>query len=874
MVHTVVIAWPGGKPSGRVEVRSGTVRGVEIVEGRGRTKGSEFAFSTEGPARLKIRLDAEPLTLGPASPLVSVCTEERPFSFFLRDVSRDYPIFIPACTAAVLPAGDARPYEAVAAAVGAAGRQTRRQRMASEPEEDFATAAAATRSMHVPTWLGLSRDMRIFEFDFMHGRQSACTVQPKSHYLDVPLAQAGGAPWRYIFEVGQGQGAVEDVTRRLEEGALPILHGRIVEEEISYECVAFATLETSALTEAKLRGTHFLVADSYGRGVNQTEEQRAQREAVLPAELDRAEEVVLWVRVEAINTGEVPRYAWFKAPYPEPNYEGYAPESRFEAKEGFRCYPDGQVLAITRVNGKPLPQDEMAVLLAPGESCVFDIGIPHQPVSPARARRLAKQDVAERLAECRAFWQAKLAAGAAVALPEARLEEMVRAGLLHLDLICFGLEPEGPVTPCVGFYVAIGSESAPIIQFLDSMGWHSLARRALQYFLEKQRPDGFMQNFRTYMLETGAVLWSLGEHYRYTRDVEWVREIQPKLRLACECLRTWRKRNLREDLRGRGYGMLDGKVADPADPYHLFMLNGYAYLGLQRTAEMLAEIDPKTAAGLRREAKQLKQDIRQALFDTLARSPVVPLGDGSWVPTAPPWAEATGPLCLYVEPKNCFHSTFSLRDALLGPLYLVLQEVVAPDEPAAEWLLQYHTDLFMQRNLGLAQPYYSPHVRAHALRGEVRAFLKAYYNGVASLADRETYTFWECYTHESPHKTHEEGWFLMHTRWMLYQEMGDTLQLLPLAPRAWFESGRRVELTNVATYFGPLSLRVESRLEQGVIEATVECAGERAPKVVELRLPHPSGRKATAVTGGSYEAEREVVRISGFSGKAEVRVRF
>ena len=30
----------------------------------------------------------------------------------------------------------------------------------------------------------------------------------------------------------------------------------------------------------------------------------------------------------------------------------------------------------------------------------------------------------------------------------------------------------------------------------------------------------------------------------------------------------------------------------------------------------------------------------------------------------------------------------------------------------------------------------------------------------------------------SQHKTHEEAWFLMETRWMLYMEEGDTLSLL------------------------------------------------------------------------------------------------
>jgi hypothetical protein len=34
-------------------------------------------------------------------------------------------------------------------------------------------------------------------------------------------------------------------------------------------------------------------------------------------------------------------------------------------------------------------------------------------------------------------------------------------------------------------------------------------------------------------------------------------------------LRRWRAHNLREDLRGQGYGMLEGETADPEDPFRL-----------------------------------------------------------------------------------------------------------------------------------------------------------------------------------------------------------------------------------------------------------------------------------------------------------------
>jgi hypothetical protein len=114
----------------------------------------------------------------------------------------------------------------------------------------------------------------------------------------------------------------------------------------------------------------------------------------------------------------------------------------------------------------------------------------------------------------------------------------------------------------------------------------------------------------------------------------------------------------------------------------------------------------------------------------------------------------------------------------------------------------------------------------------------------------------------------------MDTRWMLYMEHGAGIDLLPGIPRAWLENGKHIELDKVATYFGPLSLTVDSSVEQGRIQAKVECTGDRKPHFVELRLPHPQGRKATGVTGGTYNPETERVRIEPFNGQAEVTVRF
>jgi len=869
----IAIEWKGMHPVGQIVVSDGALEKLQVVRGQGEIQGSDrFSGQQGGSLRLRLQIKGTGVQYGKGGTIVTVADKEHPFSFFLRDVNKDFPIYIPAYGVIVTTADDPRTYDEISQAIHARASRTKLQQIEGEPEETFADAATNTRELQVPTWLGLGRDMRIFEID-----TRLESIQPRDHGYEVTLPEGGKEPVRYSMMMGRGWGPVDKITRHLDEGELPILRGTLVDDDLTYELTTFVTLESTPLTAQNVQGTHYLVADGHGIGYMFTKEQQAQYDSLLPGEMNKAEETVLCMRVVAVNTASVPRYAFFRNVSPNLGsaaWGGKAPWS-FDGTKGFGLYQNGRVFSVSRLNGKPLAAEEVAIELQPGKTATLEINLLHRPIPAERAARLAAISFEDRFAQARRYWQEKLAAAAQIDLPEKRITEMIRAGLLHLDLVAYGQEPHGTLVPTIGVYTAIGSESSPIIQFMDSMGWHDEARRALTYFLDKQHEDGFMQNFGGYMLETGAALWSMGEHYRYTRDDEWVKQIEPKLLKACEFMLKWRQRNQRDDLRGKGYGLMEGKVADPEDPFHSFMLNGYSYLGMSRVAEMLQNADPAAARKWQREADAFKADIRKAFAESMAKSPVIPLGDGTWCPTAPPWVEYRGPLSLFADGGKWFtHGSVVSRDSLLGPLYLAFQEVLDPKEPATDFLLSFHSELMTQRNVAFAQPYYSRHPVTHLRRGEVKPFLEAYYNTVASLADRQTYTFWEHYFHASPHKTHEEAWFLMQTRWMLWLEQGNTLKLLAGVPRAYFEDGKHIEIKRAASYFGPVSLKTESKLSDGRIVATVECGLDRGLKRVELRLPHPQGRRPTSVTGGKYNPDTETVTVEPFNGRAEVVLGF
>ena len=209
------------------------------------------------------------------------------------------------------------------------------------------------------------------------------------------------------------------------------------------------------------------------------------------------------------------------------------------------------------------------------------------------------------------------------------------------------------------------------------------------------------------------------------------------------------------------------------------------------------------------------------------------------------------------------------RDSLLGTIYTIFTEVVDPHEQLADFLVESHYEHMCFDGVAFSQPYYSRHPFVHLRRGEVKAFLRSFYRAMAALADRETFTFWEHLFGVSPHKTHEEGWFLMEARTMLYSEsnygpQGGSLQLLPGVPRAYLKHGQHIHVERARSYYGELNFDVHSRVADGAIEVDAACpqGTERGLKSIVVRLPHPDGCVARSIEGGGqYDPRKETVTL-------------
>lgn len=845
-----------------------------------------------------IRIAANPDRFGSAVTCLQISSAKGGFRVRVIDICCDWPVYLPMYQAILTTGDDPRSCDEIVEAIARHAKETELEELTAQTEETYENASRENISLHGPVWLGIGQDMRLFSAD-MHARENDvwAWIEPRlagqplsgkpsgrvgpeweqTHPTPDELMETDNERIRYQFTMGRGTGCVRDYQRRLDRGYLPVLVETVRDKQILYETRLFASLEKTSLSEENNLGTHYLVADYHGVDVFQTEDQKS--EAIRLWEKDRMlekEEIVVFLQTTVTNHGPVPSYAWFKAPHPAfaaPGMSRRSPVYTFAG--GYGRFSHDRVFCYAKIDGRPLPQEEVAILVNPGEELQIEFIIPHQPVSETRAKALSQINFLQRYLECVAYWESRRSVAANIFVPEKPVNEMLLAGLIHLDIATYGSQPEGTLAATIGIYSSLGSENWPIIQYYDSMGLHDKARRCIQYFYDKQHPDGFMRNYGGYKVETGVVLWTTAEHFLYTQDNDWLMSIMAGIKKACTCLLQWRERNKREDLIGAGYGLLEGRATDtPDNDCRQYLLNAWMYKGLSAIAQVCLPFDEAYWRPVLAEIACYRSDIQTAVKQTLQRGPVIPLKDGSWCPTTAPWADADGPVSFYSDQRNWYtHGMFVARDSHLNTL--VFCGVFDLDDPCSDWILNSQLELYFIKNVRPSQPYYARHPYLHLLRGEANAFIKNYYNALTSLADRETYSFWEHYLHASPHKTHEEGCFLMETRWMLYLEKVNVLYLLQGIPSRWLENGKEIRLERVASHYGHFNLSAASQIAQGYISAKIEFTdSRRSPKSVVIRLPHPQGHQPDNISGGNKHSLRDCYTMDIHNDTASITISF
>jgi hypothetical protein len=542
-----------------------------------------------------------------------------------------------------------------------------------------------------------------------------------------------------------------------------------------------------------------------------------------------------------------------------------------------------------------------AVLAAQGRRG-FHVYLPLRTLSPGD---YADLEISTGLLErTQAHWHHVMSGAMTVEIPDRMMENVIRAAQVHC-LIAARNEDDGQrIAPWIGqfLYGPLDSEAQAIIRGMQSMGHEAFARKSLEFFLARFRPEGYMTHGYT-LLGTGQHLWTLAEFFELYRDSHWFEQAaMGKMGMACDWIVQQRAKTLGlEDANGvrrPEAGLLPpGAVADQPAFVYSFFANGTYWAGLERAVALLREMGDERAGRWIAAVEAYRDSIVDALAWMQSRVPVVPLRDGNWVPPCAGHVYGSEPGIYYGRNEALVE---------LAPQVLAAQGVLSPGSRRTRWIMDYledmhyipaHpdsglADLSASRNPDLYdrhdwfgvggfskfQPYYGRTAEVYALMDAVKPFIRTYFNTVASCLNTEA-----LYQTENPWvatayaKTHETGYFLYQTRLMYVMERDDTLWLAPFVPSHWLEDGRRVRIGHAPTAFGEVSYEIRSRIDSGRIDARIDVPVRRRPEALVLRLRHPAGKRVVGVrVNGSdhtgFDADRNTVTLPCDHDRLDVQV--
>ncbi len=535
-------------------------------------------------------------------------------------------------------------------------------------------------------------------------------------------------------------------------------------------------------------------------------------------------------------------------------------------------------------------------MLQPGQSAKMWLVIPSTDMTAQQVQaKLAGGNPEDSL---RSYWNLVEKNATQIQLPDAMLQHTIQASRIHCWMAARNESKGNIVAPWIAStnYGPLESESHAVIRGMMVMGEQDFAQRGLQFFEDQVNPRGYLTTGYTVM-GTGWHLWCLGEYASLYPVKDWVKQNSETLVRTCKWIIEQRHKTMHTNPDGSKvdeWGLMPpGVMADWEVYSYYFYLNGYYYAGLKQAAQALASIGIPEAAEFNAEANDMSKCIMRAFHNISQQAPVVPLNDGRWVPMYPTHAYCPEPV---VDLYPGFDAGRSwCYDIELGAHHLVTFGVMSPSDPAVQPMIEHmedtyflksgwnrydeagnRADWFNRGGFAKVQPYYSRHAEIYAMLDNRKAFIRTYFNNIASLLNKEDLSIWEHFFFGAFNKTHETGGFLHQSRMMLVTDFDDTLRLAPFVPSDWMKGDKPIVAKNLPTRFGVVSYEIQPHKNPSRIEASVQIpTGGLKPARVELCIPigKISSVRVNGQAWSRFDAKTGLIDLTGLTGNVQVSVK-
>jgi len=512
----------------------------------------------------------------------------------------------------------------------------------------------------------------------------------------------------------------------------------------------------------------------------------------------------------------------------------------------------------------------LAFELNGGVSKAFIVKLPSPMVLPEDRARLIRLDYTRSRQDTLKFWSDYLECGAQFRAPEKVVNDLFRANLWHalrLPRRHGGQEENVKIDlPYSNFAYDQRGTPWPVNQavYVDYMiyglrGYNDIAtEELLTIYRNNQQPDGRIAGYANWGVYTPSMIYAAAKNYRLSGDQNAFDELLPyTLKALGWCLNEIQRSSGHP---GPTAGLIRAPLNDGTSEGTWAFTQAYVYAALEVLGKALEQIGHPRARQCLEAAQRFRQSVERAFGTATMRSPLVQLRDHTWAPYVPCEATKSGRLFEQWYPT----------DVDTGAIHLLRLGALPAGGALAEYLLNDHEDNLYLHGWGMAnEPVYNPQATAYLLRDEPEAVIRAFYSYMACAFSHSVLEpvehRWGWGQYFGPPST-DGAWFELYRNMLIHELDNGTLLLLQATPRKWLEDGKRIDIERAPTYYGQLSMSVESKAASGQLTAQIEMPERRKPKQLIVRFRHPQDKPMQSVTVNgrrwhNFNAQKEWVVI-------------
>ena len=485
------------------------------------------------------------------------------------------------------------------------------------------------------------------------------------------------------------------------------------------------------------------------------------------------------------------------------------------------------------------------------------------------------------LGETETFWNKLLNQNMQIHTPETRVNDAYRAWLMYNFLNVQKIDGQYEIHDGRPFYEQVyGYSAALYCDALSRYGYWEDARKYLDSMLATQRSDG--EYITIYGApDNGALLFALGQQYELSHDLNWFKNVAPKMVKSCEWISRSRSTTkvMQSGTKPVTYGLLPpaASYCDYQAPVTSYLSDTYNWLGMHEAAMAFQQ------AGMREEGEKWRReadDYRNDILTSMGAA-LVDVGGFKALPVEPVTQR------LLKQGGGDYYG-------LTAPGILET-EFFAPNDERTAWVTRYMDErggliLGLDRFAdGIDHAYTYGYALTQLRNGNIDKFLLTFYSTLAYGMSRGTYSsvegsFLPYGINELtlPH-TYSDTQQLRMLGLMLVREEGNDLLLDSGTPRAWLERGKTILVQQAPIRYGLLSYSLSSDPAEKQVRATIGplSAGTGSyPEHIKLWIRPPwsnAGPKELVLNGKPWKAfQGEVVELPGsmLSEKLELVARY